>query len=229
MAETDYTHIAAIMEAAMPHVDTKTKMSMDIMSKLLAFMGCFQSMKRTNMTACGFEDQKINAEGLLSSIRPLCRGRELAIVDQILSMFNAKKMFEAYKMYTDAMKTMQGFENSPFGNFNSGDDSESNSDNSTPFDFSSFFDGYANQSDSDPQVNNDQEVTTASDDDPSTASINKSTDHPKDKNDSNNNSSQNNMLDMLKAMVPPEQQSTFENLSMLFNTMSYDNNKSKPM
>jgi hypothetical protein len=31
------------------------------------------------------------------------------------------------------------------------------------------------------------------------------------------------MFDMLKAMVPPEQMSTFENLSMLLNTMSYDN------
>ena len=34
----------------------------------------------------------------------------------------------------------------------------------------------------------------------------------------------NQMFDMLKAMIPPEQMSTFENFSMLFNTMSYDNN-----
>ncbi|MBH1942176.1 hypothetical protein I5677_14850 [Mobilitalea sibirica] len=38
---------------------------------------------------------------------------------------------------------------------------------------------------------------------------------------SNSNKS---MLEMLKAMIPPEQQSTFENLSMLFNSMSYDDN-----
>jgi hypothetical protein len=30
------------------------------------------------------------------------------------------------------------------------------------------------------------------------------------------------MLDMLKNMIPPDQMSTFENLRMLFNTMSYD-------
>ena len=38
---------------------------------------------------------------------------------------------------------------------------------------------------------------------------------------SNNNS---NVIRMLKNMVPPEQISTFENLSMLFKAMSYDNN-----
>lgn len=37
-------------------------------------------------------------------------------------------------------------------------------------------------------------------------------------------SSQTPMLDMLKTMVPSDKMNTFENLSMLFNSMSYDNN-----
>jgi hypothetical protein len=40
------------------------------------------------------------------------------------------------------------------------------------------------------------------------------------------NNSQENMINALKTMIPPEQMSTFENLRMLFNAMSYDNNKS---
>jgi hypothetical protein len=32
------------------------------------------------------------------------------------------------------------------------------------------------------------------------------------------------MFEMLKSMVPPEQLGTFENIRMLLNTMSYDNN-----
>lgn len=47
-------------------------------------------------------------------------------------------------------------------------------------------------------------------------------------NTSNNsfagNGMNSKMFDILKTMVPPEQQSTFENLSMLLNAMSYDNN-----
>ena len=37
----------------------------------------------------------------------------------------------------------------------------------------------------------------------------------------------NNMFNMLKSMIPPEQMSNFENLRMLFQTMSYDGS-SKP-
>ncbi|HHU72843.1 MAG TPA: hypothetical protein GXZ21_12555 [Clostridiales bacterium] len=39
-----------------------------------------------------------------------------------------------------------------------------------------------------------------------------------------NNSNNSNVINMLKNMVSPEQMSTFENLSMLFKAMSYDNN-----
>lgn len=41
------------------------------------------------------------------------------------------------------------------------------------------------------------------------------------------NMNPNMMIEMLKTMVPPEQKNTFENLSMLFKTMSYDNNSKK--
>jgi hypothetical protein len=44
-------------------------------------------------------------------------------------------------------------------------------------------------------------------------------------NQNESSSSKDAMFDMLRAMVPAEQQNTFENLRMLFNTMSYDNNR----
>jgi hypothetical protein len=204
MADNDFIHLAAIMEAALPHVDTRTKTTMDLMSKLVSLMGCFQNLKKTNLAACGFVNEKIDVEKLLTAIRPVCIARELAIVDQILSMFQAKRMFEMYKTYMEAMKAMQGFEGSPFGDF-TGNEEENHSENSPGFDFSSFLNGFSNNLEG------------------GSASENKEADHQDTSEATEDTSGKNNMLDMLKAMVPPEQMSTFENLSMLFNSMSYDN------
>lgn len=45
-----------------------------------------------------------------------------------------------------------------------------------------------------------------------------------DENDNKSSGfSSTGMMDMLKEMIPPEQEDTIENLSMLFNSMSYDN------
>ncbi len=183
MADNDYTHIASIIEAAMPHADIRTRITMDIMSKLLALMGCLQTLKKTNMAACGFEDQKINVEGMLTAVRPLCYGKELAIVDQILGMFNAKRMFDTYKQYMDAMKDTNGFADSPFGDFASGDSSGNSSEGSSSgFDISAFLNGFAgNTSFSDVKAK-EPDKESSSDDSDSFAK----------------------MYDALKALMPPE-------------------------
>lgn len=245
MADNDYLHIAQIMEATMPHVDIKTKLTIDLMSKLFAFMGSYRNFnKADNLAVCGFENQKMELEGLLTAVRPLCTGKERALVDQILSMFNAKRMFETYKTYMEAMKAMQGFEGSPFGDFSSQNNSESSSDNASGFDFSSFFNAFNNNSGSDSDNNPDgSDPAFGSDSGHGTDSFSDSVSDNDDSFTSDSTESKdasskettgtdkgsdnkNNMMNMLKAMVPPEQLSTFENLSILFNTMSYDNNKS---
>jgi hypothetical protein len=250
MADNDYLHIASIMEAAMSFVDNRTKTSMDLMSKFLSLMGSMRNYKKTSdLAAFGFENQKIDAEGLLAAVRPLCRGRELAFVDQILSMFQAKKMFETYKVYMDAMKGMQGFSNSPFGDFmnfnsekhdsadqkssdNNKEYASDNPDNSSGLDFTSFFNSLGYHPDSDAGTSSGLNTEASAENYFGSQSRTSSESGSNSENDFNTSSSltsdggSNNMMDMLKAMIPSEQKSAFENLSMLFNNMSYDNNKS---
>jgi hypothetical protein len=80
----------------------------------------------------------------------------------------------------------------------------------------------------DSESNNDFHSTDKNDDFNSTDKNDDFNSTEKNEASEENNSSggfaKNPMFDMLKAMVPPEQLSTFENLSMLLNTMSYDNN-----
>lgn len=234
MADQDIFHTAEIIKAAIPYVDPKTKGLAELFAKLLDLMGSLKTVKTSgNVAAYGFQGIKIDVEGLLNGIRPICIGKELEFVDRILNIFNMKKVFEMYNNMMSTMKTMQEFGGFPFGDSGTDNVAENIAGNFSGLNFESIFQNAGNLFNSEsqskgsntnsPEMNSNyfgksntqpQEETTADD-------LNQNNDSNSDSNQTTNN---NKMFDMLKAMVPPEQMSTFENLSMLFNTMSYDNN-----
>jgi hypothetical protein len=214
-------------------------------------MGSMKSMTgKVNMAAYGYENEKVDVEGLLNGIRPLCSNKEREIVDKILNIFNAKRMFEMYNNFMSMMKTMQEFGGFPFGDTGTGNNTDNVMGNFAGFNFDSIFgnnaaktsadhaseEDYVSEADYVSEVNHASDADHASEEDheydqfssfnqnENSSSNDGATEQaPHSRGTSNNNM----MLDMLKAMVPPEQMSTFENLSMLLNTMSYDNS-SKP-
>ncbi|MDF2485257.1 MAG: hypothetical protein K0R46_1425 [Herbinix sp.] len=206
MANQNYLHTAEIMKATLPYFDSMTKIRMEFFTKILDLMGSLNNLSgRNSMVACGSESLSIDFEGLLNSIRPLCEGKERDMIDRILNIFNIKRMFEMYNNMMSAMKTMQEFGGFPFSDGEGGDDTDTVTGNFTGSSFESIFNATNSE---DPQSDD-----TASRD---------SGDHTQGKDSS---STQNNvMFEMLKNMVPPEQLSNFENIRMLLNTMSYDNN-----
>lgn len=255
MTDNEYVHMASIMEAAMPHIDTRARSTLDIMTKLLALMGSIRNLSKSNMAACGYENKSTDLESLLTAIRPHCFGRELAFIDQILSMFQAKRMYETYKTVMEAMKTMQGFEGSPFADFTKQNDGEGNPFQTSDFDFSGFFNGFQQAADfketDDPEHKNQERdyegqahLDQAYQDQEHLGQAYQDQEHfdqdfqdqlhedreykkeaPEGETSKETDNHNSNMFDMLKEMIPPEQRSTFENLSMLLKTMSYDNNK----
>lgn len=287
MADDNYMHTAEIMKAALPYVDVQTKTTMEFMYKLFDLMGSIKNLtKPNNMAACGFQKPKINIEGLLNAIKPLCTSKERDLVDRILNIFNMKKMYETYNNYMSVLKTMPGFEGSPFGS--SDINNESSPFNFNGFDFSTLFNGmsnngvdlsnlmgtlnnFTNNSPPPPQTDEFSNLTasTVSDrvpnestdipaeniteqnninstdvESPNTTvqnninstdeeppntteqnNINSTSEEPPNTNDSE--SSYHKILNMLESMIPPEQKETYENMSMLFQNKSYDdNNKS---
>lgn len=204
MAGYDYYHTAEILHAAMPYVDYRTQTFMDFYTKFLEFMGSYNNFTHnTNVAACGFEDDHIDFEGLLAGIRPVCNVKERELVDNILNIFNAKRVFETYNTYMSAMKSMQGQEDTFYSDTSYDTEYASGSVHGA--------EAKSNQGGSSNPGNNSNQSGNQS--------ANQSSNQQ-------NNGFNPNMLNMLKAFVPPEQASTFENLSMLFNTMSYDSNKS---
>lgn len=258
MADYGYGHSSEILTAAIPYISGRSRPTLTLFVKMYELMDCVRGLKNNNLNACGFEEQKVDVEGLLKAIRPKCSDKERAFIDQMLTFYNAKRMMEMYNTYMEAMKTMQEFQGFSSGDSEGSSNAENIFSNFSGFDFSSIFGSGNSTGTEDPDISGE-----ARDDNPDlhfTSEEHTSEDSPYEEysygdededegfyegeafNDSSNEDSsgstedsqktvsqnkQSSMLDMLKAMIPPEQQSTFNNLSMLFNSMSYDDNKSE--
>lgn len=236
MADDDkYLHTAQIMKAALPYVDVRSKTTMEFMYKFLDFMGSFQTITKPSVTACGFQNPKINLEGLLSGIKPFCNDREKVVIDRILNILNMKKMYETYSNYMSAMKTMPGFEGFPFGasGADTGSSNEGNPFNFSGFDFSTLLNGLGNTS---PFTAKDNQNPAPAPENPFMDHQDSFTTNDPETNKDNFNeqgnttetkttSSYDDIINTLKSMIPPDQKDTYENISMLFNDKSYDDNK----
>lgn len=214
MADFDYMHIAAIMNAAMPYVNIKSRTPMNLIATLFAFMESMQSFRQPpDLTACGYDDQQMNMEGLLNAIRPHCNEKEQPIVDQILGALNAKRMFDLYNTYMDLTKSMGGFE--------TGDAADettyhaASEETSTPASTEEAINYAATEGTID---------LTAAEEAIDSAAANAAESFHTDAPDTPIPEGSNHIMEMLKSMIPPEQMDTFANLSMLFNSTSYDNN-----
>jgi hypothetical protein len=208
MARQNYSHTADIVKATLPYFDPRTRPKVEFMSKLLDLMGSLNIFGRESMVAFGYETINIDMEGLLNGIRPLCDSREREFIDRILNIFNMKRAFEMYNNFMNVMNTMQGFGGFSSGNSENRDDTDTVTGNFTGSNFDSIFQAFANSSD----VHKETEE--------------KETNPPPHEEKQTGGFAPNDaMFDMLRGMVPAEQQSTFENLRMLFSTMSYDNNR----
>ena len=230
MADDDFLHTAEILKAALPYVDVRTKTTMDLLVKFYELISCFSSLRTNQLSACDYKEQKFDMEGLLSKIRPLCNEKEKGFIDRILGIYNAKRMMDMYNTYMSAMQTMQ-----EFGGFGSGASDGEAADNVmnnfAGFDFSSIFGSMNSSGNSD---SSEEKQTTESfssftekeepHGDHSETSKAGDTENSPDMNKDKSEDGNSGMFDMLKNMVSPDQMSTFENLRMLFNTMSYDNN-----
>lgn len=213
MARQNYSHTADIMKATLPYFDSRTRPKVEVLSKFLDLMGNLNIFSRQSMVACDSDTMSIDMEGLLNGIRPLCDSREREFVDRILNIFNMKKMFEMYNNYMNVMNTMQGFGGFPSGNENM-DDTDTVTGNFTGSNFDSIFQAFTNSS----------QPFTNSSEDHNAAEEKENNPPPPTENQKGGFAPNDAMFEMLRGMVPAEQQSTFENLRMLFNTMSYDNN-----
>ncbi|NLJ96061.1 MAG: hypothetical protein GX321_02815 [Clostridiales bacterium] len=229
MADNGLLHTAELLKTALPYVDVRSRLTLDLLLKLFELLVCLRNFRTNNIAACSYDNtEKADMESLLYKIKPKCNEKEAAFVDKMLSVFQAKKIFEMYNTYMDVMNTMEGFEG--FSKEGTKNDFASNfMSNFTGFDFSSVDlsqvfagnkeDNYSDVTGSEEMVDI-EEATDIEEVDIEEADIKEVANSDYD--------GEGNMFDSLKSMISPDQMETFERLRMLFDSQSYDDNsKSK--
>lgn len=224
MADQDMLHTAQLVKAALPFIDTRSKVMAELFVKVFELMGSMRTIRdSSNLAACGFEAGKIDVEGLLNGIRPICNLREIEIVDRILNFFKMKKMFEMYNNMMETMKTMQEFGGFNFQDAGTGADTDHVTGNFGGTGFESIFQSLKNSAFG--GTENESNPSTSEEPGKTNESAEETSEHTSSA--ANPGGSNDKMMELLKTMIPQDKISTFENLSMLLNTMSYDSN-SKP-
>ena len=98
MANLNYIHSAKILKAALPYFDYKTKPTMDLLAKLLDFMGSLCYFKAKDLAACDYEQSKQMPKGCSMPSGLMLRSRK-AIVDQILGFLMPDVCLRITKIY----------------------------------------------------------------------------------------------------------------------------------
>ena len=111
MADSGLLHTAELLKTALPFIDARSRLTLDLLLKLFELIACLNNFRTNNIAACNYdENEEADMESLLNKIRPKCNEKEAVFVDKMLSIFQAKKVFEMYNSYMEVMNTMQGFE-----------------------------------------------------------------------------------------------------------------------
>jgi len=228
MAEDGLLHTAELIKTALPYVDIRSQLILDLLVKLYELIACLRNLRTKDMAACGFGNtcEKVDAETLLKKIRPNCNQKERAFVDKILSIFQAKRVYEMYNTYMEAIKTMEDFDSSSKDSGNE-DNGFNYMASFSDLDLSEIVgnDDY-DMTDNDNTDNDIKDGTVYNSTDDDSISNYDHMDAVKEDNSNRNSGRYNNeLIESLKAMIPPEQMETFENLRILFETMSYDDNE----
>ena len=93
-------HTADILKAAFPYVNTNTQSSMNMIIKAAELADSVDEVqKQPVLSSCDINDEPLDAEALLTNVRPVCYPQEMEFVDMILNFIRARKIYHNYQDY----------------------------------------------------------------------------------------------------------------------------------
>lgn len=203
----DIPHVVDILKAAFPHLDSDSQQSVDLFVKAGELISTVTELSQDHhpVASLSVRRQSINFEALLTSVREVSYPREREFIDMILNIFKVKSFYQTYTNLSQLMASQsqgaegfEGSENYPGSDLFSNLASMFGMGGMGGMSGMSGMSGMNGMSDSDSDSDSDSG------------------------NGSGNGSGMNGnpaMMEMLISMLTPEQKSTFDNLSMLLNTM----------
>jgi len=94
-------HFLTMIQAAQPHVSGRPKRSLELIIQSAGLMHSVHNYQEPTLSACDASQDKIDFEGLLTDLQPICNPAEAELVNLILNFFRSKKIYSAYM---DAMQ-----------------------------------------------------------------------------------------------------------------------------
>ena len=96
-----YKHIADLMQAAIPYVNTGQKARMELLIKASEFVDSFQVTQSSELSACDISNETVDYEAMLQSLQNVCNPKELELVNTILNFLKTRKLYQTYQTMRD--------------------------------------------------------------------------------------------------------------------------------
>lgn len=91
-------HTLNLMNAALPFVDTKTKISMEVAIRTGELMESIQNTQNVNeLSACDMQEENVDMESLLLGIQSACNSSEKEFVNILLNFMKAQNLYHTYQ------------------------------------------------------------------------------------------------------------------------------------
>lgn len=106
-------HAMDIMRAAMPHLNTPAKNSVELLIKTGELLETASSLgKEGSLSACSTGNEPIDMEALLLHVQEVCNSTEKETVTMLLNFIKARKLYNTYQSYRGQFSGSLG-ENEP--------------------------------------------------------------------------------------------------------------------
>lgn len=212
-------HTLDVVKAAMPHVHPRAQGGMKVLLKTSDLMSTIENGGQDEeISAMDLEAWKPEPEELLLSIKEVAYPQESDMLDVILNMFKARKLYSAYQAYSEEILEAQGLggnnnryrNNNPFNMFNA----------FNPFNMFGMNPGMGPRGNPNRnQANNrnaGREKVTSTDANTANTANATSTGNA---TGNQNGGQMPNFFNFLMSQMSPEQKQTFDMLNMMMNNM----------
>ncbi len=105
-SEDGFKHMVDIMKAALPHLDSGTQESANLIIRASELMESLRTVRtQDRVSTFSLHRQNIDIEALLNSIRTVCYARERQLIDNVLNFLRMKNMFDTYSTLSSMMSS----------------------------------------------------------------------------------------------------------------------------
>ena len=100
MIDNQTRHTLNLFQAALPHVNTRTRTSLELAIKAGELVDTFQSIQDPNsLSACDLDQEPLDMEALLTDLSKVSTPKEQETLNLLLNFLKAQALFRSYQQF----------------------------------------------------------------------------------------------------------------------------------